>query len=167
MGHARNRRRLLLTASAAGVAALLAACSSPPKPTVTVSEAPPPPPPAPAEATPQKVSTARTPRDYRRDAASHLYSLNSERIYRGKLPPLLYAVGVLQVHVGRRGEVSGLDWMRAPKHAPEVVAEIERTVRQAAPFPVPTQMGRVTYTDTWLWDRSGRFQLDTLTEGQT
>jgi hypothetical protein len=26
--------------------------------------------------------------------------------------------------------------------------------------------GRVTYTDTWLWDKSGRFQLDTLTEGQ-
>jgi len=27
-------------------------------------------------------------------------------------------------------------------------------------------MGRVTYTDTWLWHKSGRFQLDTLTEGQ-
>jgi hypothetical protein len=26
--------------------------------------------------------------------------------------------------------------------------------------------GKVTYTDTWLWDKSGRFQLDTLTEGQ-
>jgi len=24
----------------------------------------------------------------------------------------------------------------------------------------------VTYTDTWLWDKSGNFQLDTLTEGQ-
>jgi hypothetical protein len=24
----------------------------------------------------------------------------------------------------------------------------------------------VTYTDTWLWHQSGRFQLDTLTEGQ-
>ena len=41
-----------------------------------------------------------------------------------------------------------------------------RTVRAAAPFPAPARMGRVTYTDTWLWDRSGRFQLDTLTEGQ-
>ena len=46
------------------------------------------------------------------------------------------------------------------------LAEIERTVRAAAPFPAPARMGRVTYTDTWLWDRSGRFQLDTLTEGQ-
>jgi hypothetical protein len=39
-------------------------------------------------------------------------------------------------------------------------------VRAAAPFPAPKRMGRVVYTDTWLWDKSGRFQLDTLTEGQ-
>jgi hypothetical protein len=82
------------------------------------------------------------------------------------LPPLLYAVGVLQVEVDGRGQVQQINWMRAPRHAPEVVAEIERTVRAAAPFPAPARMGRVTYTDTWLWDRSGRFQLDTLTEGQ-
>jgi hypothetical protein len=82
------------------------------------------------------------------------------------LPPLLYAVGVLQVEVDGQGQVQQINWMRAPRHAPEVVAEIERTVRAAAPFPAPARMGRVTYTDTWLWDRSGRFQLDTLTEGQ-
>jgi hypothetical protein len=46
------------------------------------------------------------------------------------------------------------------------MADIERSVRSAAPFPVPVKMGRVTYTDTWLWHKSGRFQLDTLTEGQ-
>lgn len=163
-----DRRQLLLAASAAGVAALLAACATPPKPTITISPAPPPPPvPLPAEPAPDKVSQARTPRDYRRDAASHLYGLNGERIYQGKLPPLLYAVGVLQVEVDRRGQVAGLSWMRAPRHAPEVMAEIERTVRQAAPFPAPVRMGRVTYTDTWLWHKSGCFQLDTLTEGQS
>jgi hypothetical protein len=124
------------------------------------------PPPQPVESEPAKVSVARNARDYRRDAASHLYALNSNRIYTGKLPPMLYAVGVLQVELDRRGNVLHLDWMRAPRHAPEVMAEIERTVRQAAPFPAPMRMGRVTYTDTWLWHKSGRFQLDTLTEGQ-
>ncbi|MNL88470.1 hypothetical protein D3C87_2182010 [compost metagenome] len=59
-----------------------------------------------------------------------------------------------------------MHWMRAPKHAPEVIEEIERTVRDAAPFPAATRLGRVTWTDTWLWDKSGHFQLDTLTEGQ-
>jgi len=111
-------------------------------------------------------SSAATPRAYRQDAATHLYGLNRERIYKGRMPPLLYAIGVLQVEVDGRGAVRNLSWMRAPRHAPEVVAEIERTVRAAAPFPAPALMGRVVYTDTWLWHKSGRFQLDTLTEGQ-
>ena len=113
------------------------------------------------------LTVGRTnPRAYRADAASHLYGLNQERIYKGRLPPLLYAIGVLQVEVDGRGNVRNLNWMRAPKHAPEVIAEIERTVRAAAPFPAPARMGKVVYTDTWLWHKSGRFQLDTLTEGQ-
>ena len=111
-------------------------------------------------------SSAGTPRDYRRDAATHLYAKYGSRVFVGKMPPQLYAVGVLQVEINAKGAVTGLNWMRAPRHAPEVVAEIERSVRLAAPFPVPMKMGRVTYTDTWLWDKSGSFQLDTLTEGQ-
>jgi protein TonB len=113
-----------------------------------------------------RPSNAATPRAYRADAASHLYAANQDRIYKGRMPPLLYAIGVLQVEVDSRGNVRHLDWMRAPKHAPEVIAEIERTVRAAAPFPAPARMGKVVYTDTWLWHKSGRFQLDTLTEGQ-
>jgi hypothetical protein len=95
-----------------------------------------------------------------------LYSKNTSRIYQGKMPPLLHAVGVLQVEVDGLGHVTSTSWMRAPNHVPEVMAEIERMVRQAEPYPAPVRMGRVTYTDTWLWHKSGRFQLDTLTEGQ-
>ncbi|TNF60490.1 MAG: hypothetical protein EP306_08655 [Burkholderiales bacterium] len=131
---------------------------------------PPPPPPAPVvvapEPPPALVSHAKTPKEYRKDGARHLYGLNGHRIFKGKLPPLLHAVGVLQVEVDARGNVRNLSWMRAPSHVPQVMQEIERTVRQAAPFPAPVAMGGVTYTDVWLWDRSGQFQLDTLTEGQ-
>jgi periplasmic protein TonB len=161
-------------AVAAAIAAVLAGCSSrplppePSRPPVAVVPAPAPakPAPPPPQVASGKTSNAATPRDYRRDAAGHLYSLHPARIYKGKLPPLLYAVGVLQVEIDAQGRVLGTSWMRAPNHAPEVVAEIERTVRQAAPYPAPARLGRVTYTDTWLWDKSGRFQLDTLTEGQ-
>ncbi|MDZ4356975.1 MAG: twin-arginine translocation signal domain-containing protein [Variovorax sp.] len=103
---------------------------------------------------------------YRREAATHLYRKYPDRIYRGRLPPLLYAVGVLEVEVNQGGRVGTTRWLRGPSHAPEVMAEIERLVRAAAPFPSPPGFGRVQYVDTWLWDRSGRFQLDTLTEGQ-
>ena len=82
-----------------------------------------------------RSSGATNPRAYRTDAATHLYGLNQDRIYKGRLPPMLYAIGVLQVEVDGRGNVRNLNWMRAPRHAPEVVAEIERTVRAAAPFP--------------------------------
>jgi protein TonB len=163
-------RALRWTGVCGGIAALVAGCAMPPPPTPTTA-APPPAPPAPqvpqaSLPAPSKISGASTPLAYRRDAASHLYSQNGARIYTGKLPPLLYAVGVLQVEIDGRGNVTGLSWMRSPSHAPEVVAEIEKAVRRASPFPAPSRMGRVTYTDTWLWHKSGRFQLDTLTEGQ-
>ena len=172
-----DRRQLLLTTSATGVVALLAACSSPPPAPVVLAPPPPPtpapprpmqaPPPVAAQPRPDKISNATTPKDYRRDAATHLYGKNGDRIYKGKMPPLLYAVGVLQVEVDPRGHVTSTHWMRAPRHAPEVMADIERTVRSASPFPAPVLLAGVTYTDTWLWHKSGRFQLDTLTEGQT
>lgn len=131
----------------------------------------PPAPPAAVAAPPQAkagaaASAATTPKAYRSSGAKHTYDLNAERVFRGRLPPLLYAVGVLNVEIDREGRVTRLDWLRAPRHAPEVMREIERTVRAASPFPAPSRLGKVIYTDTWLWHASGRFQLDTLTEGQ-
>ncbi|HEX2546241.1 MAG TPA: hypothetical protein VHL79_15280 [Ramlibacter sp.] len=169
--------RSLTSAFLAAIAGLLASCTSTPLPPDTApraviidTE------PSPAAAAPQvaqaappmtiKTSAATNPRAYRADAAGHIYALNAGRIWKGRLPPMLYAIGVLQVEVDARGQVRNLSWMRAPKHAPEVIAEIEKTVRAAAPFPVPARMGKVVYTDTWLWHKSGQFQLDTLTEGQ-
>ncbi|RYY58352.1 MAG: hypothetical protein EOO24_61835 [Comamonadaceae bacterium] len=122
--------------------------------------------PAPAGQPAPRASAAANPRDYRRDAARHIYDANKQRIYAGQLPPVLYAVGTLQVNLDAGGRVLSMHWMRAPKHAPEVIAEIERTVLAASPFPAATQLGKVTWTDTWLWDKGGHFQLDTLTEGQ-
>lgn len=122
--------------------------------------------PGPASRTVPRPSVATNPREYRKDAARHIYDVNKERIYGGKLPSLLYAIGTLQVNLDAHGKVLSMHWMRAPQHAPEVIAEIERTVLEASPFPVATQLGRVTWTDTWLWDKGGHFQLDTLTEGQ-
>ncbi len=155
---------------ASAVVALAACTTKPPPPAPapepSVTPAPPPPVVEAPEPPPALVSHAKTPREYRKDGAKHLYGLNQHRIFKGQMPPLLHAVGVLDVEVDARGNVRQVSWMRAPTHAPQVMQEIERTVRQAAPFPAPVAMGSVTYRDIWLWDRSGNFQLDTLTEGQ-
>jgi len=164
-----QRSPWLLAGLMAAVTALVAACRSTPVSTIPPdSRTPGDSTMGPATRTPpvSPPSGARNPKDYRKDAAQHLYGLNTQRIFKGKLPPQLYAIGVLEAHIDRAGRVTGLHWLRAPRHAPEVTAEIERTVRAAAPFPLPSRMGKVTYTDTWLWDKSGQFQLDTLTEGQ-
>ena len=111
-------------------------------------------------------SAARNAKDYRKDAANHLYARHSQSIYKGRLPPMLEAVGVLNVDIDRHGSVKSVQWMRAPRHVPQVMQQIERMVKAAAPYPVPQHMSQVTYTDVWLWHQSGKFQLDTLTEGQ-
>lgn len=147
----RARRAGLLAAATVW----LAACQAPPQG-----------PGAPLPAEGAGVSQATTARAYREDAARHLYRHHAARIHTGKLPAMLYAVGVLDVEIDHTGQIKRLHWQRAPQHAPEVVRQIEALVRAAAPFPAPARMGRVTYTDVWLWDASGQFQLDTLTEGQ-
>ena len=164
-------RRFWLTALlSAAVAAVVSACKTAPEPAAPTPNAPEPSSPVVGPIAGSQGSArssgASTPRAYREDGATHLYGLNSDRIYKGRMPPLLYAIGVLNVEIDRVGRVTRLDWMRAPRHAPEVIAEIERTIRQASPFPAPARMGKVVYTDTWLWHKSGKFQLDTLTEGQ-
>ncbi|WP_310564664.1 hypothetical protein [Hydrogenophaga sp.] len=160
---------------AALMAALLAACSTPPPPPpVAAPKAPPAPRPAPPAATAPavsplppgtKLSAAVSAQDYRKDGARHIYAQNGHRIYKGKMPPLLQGVGVMQMDIDGRGQIVSMSWLRPPSHS-GARAEIERTARAAAPYPVPQRLGRVTYTDTWLWDKSGQFQLDTLTEGQ-
>ncbi|MDO8719420.1 MAG: hypothetical protein Q7K20_10645 [Polaromonas sp.] len=166
MPDTKPRRFWLLTLISAAAAAVVSACKNAPKPETPVAAPGPVTGPVAASKGSARSSGASSPRAYRQDGATHLYGLNADRIFKGRMPPLLYAIGVLNVEIDRVGRVTRLDWMRAPRHAPEVIAEIERTVRQASPFPAPTRLGKVVYTDTWLWHKSGKFQLDTLTEGQ-
>lgn len=145
----------------------LSGCSTPPP---SVQPAPPAPPAAPqadhVNTGKSRTSLARNSKEYRKDAAGHLYGMHAHRIYKGRMPPLLEAVGVLNVDIDKKGGVKAVHWMRAPRHAPHVMAEIERMVKASAPYPVPQHLSQVTYTDVWLWHKSGQFQLDTLTEGQ-
>jgi hypothetical protein len=115
-------------------------------------------------------SAAEAERDYRADAARHLYAAYPTRVFRGRLPPLLFSVMMVETEIDSSGQVLDVQIIRKPAVdavAPWVVAMIKR----AAPYPVPTKLvanasGSVRYMDVWLVDKSGLFQVDTLTEGQ-
>ncbi len=112
------------------------------------------------------ASEAGDDRAYRRDGARHLYAAYASHIHKGKLPPLMYAVAITETEIDENGNVVNAVIVREPAAAKEVSPWVLEMIRRAAPFPKPARMGRVTYTDIWLVDKSGKFQLDTLTEGQ-
>lgn len=115
-----------------------------------------------------RLITAQTPavKAYRKIGAAHIYKKYPQRIYKGKIPPLVYAVVVTETDIDANGRVTGVYFSRTPSHAPEVSGMIAELIKDASPLPSPGKLGAHTYVDTWLWDRSGQFQLDTLTLGQ-
>jgi hypothetical protein len=118
--------------------------------------------PLPAE---RQNSNAETDRDYRRDGARHIYAALPMRIFKGRMPPLLYGIAITETDIDADGNVVDVRVIREPVAA-EVGPWIQLVIRRVAPYPPPTKMGRVTYTEVWLVHKSGNFQLDTLTEGQ-
>ena len=112
------------------------------------------------------VSVAETPKAYKVDAAKHVYKTYPDKIYKGKLPPLVHAIVVLEVAVDAHGNVQDISTIRVPTHAPDVTVAVKNMIQHASPMPAPSRMGGTKFTEVWLVDKSGRFQLDTLTEGQ-
>ena len=123
--------------------------------------------PAPLLPGPPRESAAEIEREYRIDAARHIYAAYPMRIYRGKVPPLIYSVMVVETEIDVTGQVLNVTVLRKPA-ADEVAPWVVAMIRRAAPFPPPARVagGKVSYTDIWLVDKSGLFQVDTLTEGQ-
>jgi hypothetical protein len=115
--------------------------------------------------TAQKVSLAADAKAYRVDGARAIYAAFPERIYKGKLPPLIHAIVIAEIDVDANGGVRSVNMIRVPTHAPDVVVKVREMISKVS-LPAPTRMGGTKYLDIWLVDKSGRFQLDTLTEGQ-
>jgi periplasmic protein TonB len=113
----------------------------------------------------KRPSPAETALEYRSDGARHLYAAYGKHIHKGKMPPLLYGIAIIETDIGASGEVRNVRVVRQPAAA-EVGPWAVEMIKKASPFPAPARMGAVRYTEIWLVDKSGRFQLDTLTEGQ-
>lgn len=113
-----------------------------------------------------RASEAETELEYRADAARRIYESFPMHIFRGKLPPLMHAIAITETDVDVDGKVLDVRLVREPAAAKEVGPWVLALVRRIGQFPALARMKRATYLDIWLVDKSGRFQLDTLTEGQ-
>ncbi|MFM2065123.1 MAG: hypothetical protein RLZZ584_32 [Pseudomonadota bacterium] len=124
-----------------------------------------------AEAPPPKAltaapSAAATDVLYRKDAARHLYAAYPGKIHKGKLPPMLVGVAIINTTIDATGQVTAVDVMRPPAMK-EIAPWVETMIRAAAPYPAPTKLGQsVTWREIFLVEAGGKFQVDALTEGQ-
>ena len=116
---------------------------------------------------PPRDSANEVEQEYRIDASRHLYACFPMRVYRGKLPPLLYGVMMVETELDATGKVLDISVVRKPA-ADEVAPWVMAMIRRAAPYPAPAKMpgGTVKFTETFFVDKSGLFQAFSLTEGQ-
>ena len=122
--------------------------------------------PTPLPAATTHASEAESELEYRIDAARRIYESFPMHIFRGKLPPLMHAIAITETDVDAEGRVLAVRLVREPAAAKEVGPWVMNLIRRVGQFPRLARMPQATYTDIWLVDKSGRFQLDTLTEGQ-
>jgi hypothetical protein len=144
---------------AAGLFAACAAASSPALAQFTSV-------PLPLQVAAASVSEASNEQEYRRDAARRVYESFPQHIHQGKLPPLMYAIAMTETDVDADGKVLDVRLTREPAAAKEVGPWVVALLRRIGQFPAPTRLARATYKEIWLVDKSGKFQVDTLTEGQ-
>ncbi|MBV8125715.1 MAG: hypothetical protein JO370_16755 [Paucibacter sp.] len=143
---------------------LLASCSRQ-QPTVL-----PPPvvvahPPLPAEAPPAPPRPAANLEEYKAQIAQQIMSANPGMIFSGRLPEMLEAIVVLDIGIGRDGELESVHVHRAPSDRSSDIAL--NAVKLAAPYPKPGHLlgwmhHSLNFSETFLFNRDYRFQLRTL-----
>jgi protein TonB len=124
-------------------------------------------PPQPVKLAVLQSSEALNANAYRLDAARHIYGAYPSHILKGKVPALVYAIVVTETELDARGRVLTVRVVRQPAAAREVTPWVVSLIRRASPLPPPpARLGRVKVLEVWLVDKSGLFQVHSLTEGQ-
>ena len=103
---------------------------------------------------------------YRKDAGRHLYSACSSQVMYGVLPPLLYAVMVTETLVDATVKVLNVRVRRAAGRSTGGHALGGGHAEARSALAAASAHGQGGIHRIWLVDRSGRLQVDSLTEGQ-
>ena len=97
--------------------------------------------------------------DYKTRVAHHVADHNPERSYTGTLPPMLPAIVVLEITVDRDGQLADVAVQRS--RDPDASEIALASVRRSSPLP-PPPAGRLTFSETFLFADSERYQLRSL-----
>jgi protein TonB len=167
----RTASRLTLLAAIAGL--LLVACSSPPPAPGSAPSAPTSSAPAaePSRAPGGSVSpVGLAPRNpalesWKRSAAQRIHQANQKKLFEGRPHHLLQAVIVVEATVDRNGNVVTSKVTRSPK-----IKKLDdmalASLKAASPLPAPPQSllvrGNLVFSETWLVQNDGSFQVRTL-----
>ena len=122
--------------------------------------------PQPLKSATLQPSDAPNEKTYRVVAARHIYAAYPAQILKGKVPALVHAIVVTETEVDASGRVLGVRIVRQPASAREVTPWVVAMIRRASPLPPPARIGRIKFVEVWLVDKSGQFQVHSLTEGQ-
>lgn len=141
-----------------------------PKPQPVAAPRPRPAPAAPAAA-PEPDRPGLTLPDYQKEVATAMVRANADATFRGKLPPLLRSVVVLQVSIDKEGMPSRVVLFRSNGFA-ELEKSAIAAVYRAAPYPIPGRSllsghSSITFTESFLFRNDGRFQVRTVAEEQS
>lgn len=125
--------------------------------------------PAPAPAPAPGISAARTLDAYKVEIAQRIHAASSS-IAAGRPQDLLRAVIVLNITLDTAGQPVRIAIQRSPGDA-EAEQRAMQSVRQAAPYPRPSsavarRAGLFEFSETWLFNDDGRFQLRSLAQTQ-
>jgi protein TonB len=102
--------------------------------------------------------------DYKTQVAQHVVQHNPGHEFNGTLPPLLPAIVVLEITVDRDGRLTEVAVQRSRNADASAVAL--DAVRRSTPLPPPQQLaqagGKLTFSETFLFADSQRYQLRSL-----
>ena len=131
--------------------------------------APAPAPSAPVTAPIVTASVAQTLDLYKVEVAQRIYAASSD-ISAGRPQDLLRAVIVLSIVLDRNGQPSRVSIQRTPGD-PEAEQRAIQSVQRGAPYPRPSNAvlrgaSGIEFSETWLFNDDGRFQLRSLAQTQ-
>lgn len=101
---------------------------------------------------------------YKAEVAQHVVRHNPEHNFSGQLPPLLPAIVVLEITVDRDGQLARVAVQRSRN--PDASEVALAAMRRSTPLPKPQQLaqatGKLTFSETFLFADSERYQLRSL-----